>query len=457
MGITGITIVTYLLVLFALYVFLKYNDEWIALIVFFFISSGLNRYNVVMDKKASWVRVAYSRGVDFFKMTDELGLEALNLFLFGTTMLSISYFYFSVQLKNVKVKKKDTPQQLNAYLNIHQPTIIFGFIGIFVVNTVTKAFGSLLSGAGSYLMLFGMALGGMIVLIYITIQSLSLRQNFFSKILLTVIMLFAIVNSYDPYLRFQFLSWAIAAGIVFLKNKSITQKLMYYVVGGSAIIIVFAIAGVSRSQNLSKLSVSEIMDKALARSSNAEDSNMLDGFMMTLQVYPQHLNYQYGMQHLEILMRPIPRALWPDKPPGGYANKLGLNDNMQGNYVGISESLYGTFYGEGAIIGIILFCILYGYLFAKAFQYADRYSSDIKYLLKGVILASTIPLMRGGDLPGIIAFVGMSYWPIFLLLRGYTNYINAENLRKKRINSRLAHQAKLMQQNQNLTKTDATI
>lgn len=456
MNIAAITFVTFLLVLFALYVFLKYEDEWIAILVFFFISSGLNRYNVVMEKKSSWVRVAYSRGVDFFKMTDELGLEALNLFLLGTIMLSVSYFYFSLHLKNIKVVKKDTPKQLTAYLHLNQPTIIFGFIGIFAINMVAKSFIGALSGAGSYLLLFGMALGGMIVLIYLTIQSLSLQRSFFSKILLTVIMLFAIINSYDAYLRFQFLSWVIATGIVFLKNKNITQKLMYYVVGGSLIVIVFAIAGVSRSQNLSKLSVTEIVDKALTRSGNAEDSNMLDGFMMILQVYPQHLNYQYGMQHLEILMRPIPRSLWPDKPPGGYANKLGLNDNMQGNYVGISESLYGTFYGEGAIIGMILFCMLYGYFFAKAFQLANSYNSDIKYLLKGVILASTIPIMRGGDLPGIVAFVGMTYWPIFLFLRGYTKYVNAENQRKRRINSRLAHQAKLMQQKKELVNNNTS-
>lgn len=451
MSITGITIVTYLLVLFALYMFFKYNDEWIALIVFFFISSGLNRYNAVLDKKSSWVRVAYSKGVNFFKMTDELGLEALNLFLLGTIILSVSYFIFSLKLKGNKIKRKiDTSKQLDSFLIIHQSTIIFGFLGIFVINILALSYAFTIIGAAfsgiSYFLLFGMALGGMIVLIYLTLQSLDLKHNFFSKITLTFLMIFAIINSYDPYLRFQFLSWSIAVGIMFLKDKKITSKIGYYIIGGVLVIITFSVAGLSRRNKLEQMSFSEIITKSIDRTNSAEDSNMLDGFMMILQVYPQHLNYQYGMQHLEILMRPIPRALWPEKPPGGYANKLGLNDNMQGDTVGISESIYGTFYGEGNIIGIFVFCILYGYLFARLFKIADMYDSDIKYLIKGIILASTIPLMRGGDLPGIAAFIGMTYWPVFVFLYGYRKYIAKENKRKKRINSRLAHQAKIMQQ-----------
>jgi hypothetical protein len=108
---------------------------------------------------------------------------------------------------------------------------------------------------------------------------------------------------------------------------------------------------------------------------------------------------------------------------GGYANKLGLNDNMNSKTVGISQTIYGSFYGEGGFVGIVIFSILYAILFVRLFQYSFRYHSSIRYMIKGIAIASLIPLLRGGDLPGIFAFIGMSYWPVFLFIRNYHKFL----------------------------------
>ena len=150
---------------------------------------------------------------------------------------------------------------------------------------------------------------------------------------------------------------------------------------------------------------------------------MLDGFMMVLQVYPQHLAYHMGTEHLEILYRPIPRSLWPDKPLGGYANKLGLNDNMGGGSVGISQSLYGTFYGDGGVTGIVILSFFYALILNLIMARSLKYNSDVRHLIKGITIASMIPLLRGGDLPGIYAFIGMSFWPVFYFVNRYGNFI----------------------------------
>jgi len=44
-------------------------------------------------------------------------------------------------------------------------------------------------------------------------------------------------------------------------------------------------------------------------------------------------------------------------------------------------------------------------------------------LIKGIILASFIPILRGGDLPGIVAFIGMSYWPVFVMIYLYNKHL----------------------------------
>ena len=233
--------------------------------------------------------------------------------------------------------------------------------------------------------------------------------------------------SYNPSQRFQFLSWMVAIGIIAFQTYTPTKKIKYYIIGGAFVMLFFSLAGVARKHNLSNMSFSQMYDAAMERSETKEDQNMLDGFMMVLDVYPEHLDYHWGMEHLEILMRPIPRKLWPGKPFGGYANKLGLNDVKKGT-VGISQTIYGTFYGEGGIIGIIILSILYGWLFVKLFRYSEYYDSDMKWLLKGIIIASFVPILRGGDLPGIIAFIGMSYWPVFLILYQYNKFLRNREL-----------------------------
>jgi len=157
---------------------------------------------------------------------------------------------------------------------------------------------------------------------------------------------------------------------------------------------------------------------------------------MVLQVYPQHLDYHWGSEHLEILYRPIPRSLWPNKPLGGYANKIGLNDNMGGGSVGISQSLYGSFYGEGGIFGIVVLCFIYALVLNRIMLISLRYKSDVRHLIKGITIASLVPLLRGGDLPGVYAFIGMTFWPVFYFIYKYKKFavkIMQNNLRNERI------------------------
>ena len=70
-----------------------------------------------------------------------------------------------------------------------------------------------------------------------------------------------------------------------------------------------------------------------------------------------------------------------------------------------------------------LLSILYGLFFTLIFNYADRYNSDMKWLLRGITIAWILPLLRGGDLPGIVAWLGMSYWPVFWILIQYNKHL----------------------------------
>jgi hypothetical protein len=93
---------------------------------------------------------------------------------------------------------------------------------------------------------------------------------------------------------------------------------------------------------------------------------------------------------------------------------------------GISPSLVGDFYSEGGLIAIIIFSILYGYALAKLMGLSTQYTSSQSGLIQGIIVASLFPILRGGDLPGIVAFIAMAYWPLFIFLFLYRRAIKKQ-------------------------------
>lgn len=426
-----ILIGTYILILLAVLLFFAKNDELLLLITMFFYSAGVERYNLVLSGKERWHYVAYSKNI--FNQTNELGLEALNYFFLGTASFTLFYLFQNISRKPTSIKV-DNKAMLTKFLDKYKISILVAFFITAVVSFYSKIsfVNSFYSGntsiayGNSYSIMLGFAFGGFITITYLVFSHVNLKQGFITKVIFGLILFYAGMSTYSSSGRFQFLSWSITIGIIFVRDFSPLKKLRFYLIGGFIVSTAFGFAGVIRGGKAQNMTLSEKIAAAWERNNSREDQNMLDGFMMVIQVYPKHLNYHYGTEHLEILARPIPRSLWPGKPLGGYANKLGLNDNMGGGSVGISQSLYGSFYGEGGVIGIVIFCFIYTYYLTKIFKYAERYGSDIRYLVKGITIASMIPLLRGGDLPGIYAFIGMTFWPVFGFLYYYNKYLKQE-------------------------------
>jgi hypothetical protein len=424
----NILVGTMILGLLALIFLIIKNDEVLILLVVFFYTSGLSRYTLVTSGAERWVKVAYSKNI--FNLTNELGLQALNYFFMGTAVFCLAYFIFGMFRKPPEAFKDDS-QALKAFLTKYQIRILVLFAIISVVSFYAKlAFvNSFLAGGGgiamggSYYVMLGFGLGGVIPLMYLVFKNYELKDQFIIKLAFGAIIAFAASLTYSSSGRFQFLSWSITMGIIFVGDKNPFYKMRIYLIGGLIISLAFGLAGVQRRTDTSQMSWFQKLSLAWDRNKSTEDATMLDGFMMVLQVYPQHLNYHYGTEHLEVLYRPIPRSMWPGKPLGGYANKLGLNDNMGGGSVGISQSLYGTFYGEGGTSGIIILCIIYAFFLNRIMVNSVRYNSDIRHIIKGATLASLVPLLRGGDLPGIYAFIGMTFWPVFLLVYAYKKFL----------------------------------
>jgi hypothetical protein len=218
--------------------------------------------------------------------------------------------------------------------------------------------------------------------------------------------------SFNPSSRFMFLGWLIAGAVIATIGCSPRRRLGVLAAVLAVALALFTVAGALRTPDTDDGIQSAAWERTLA----ARDANMLDGFVLLRQVYPERFGYSYGLEHLEILMRPIPRSIWPNKPVGGYMNKLGIITVGTGFNLGISPSLFGSFYQEGGVWGLVLISGLYGFLLANLVVWTTRLHPFAGCLLRAMVCAALIPLLRGGDLPGIYAWFGMAFWPCLLLL-----------------------------------------
>jgi hypothetical protein len=325
--------------------------------------------------------------------------------------------YMLAQRRRIDVPEKLASPELLGWLKLR--VIGLGVICILISLLARRAVEvQIASGksmsfeVSSYLSLFSLSLVGVAILIAALWKSGAFYpggESFLASLLFVVI----IYLTFQPGMRFQFLGWFVAVTIILSSGRSVIRRAQVLAIGLVGAVALFAVAGALRNDEDPTV---ELQQSAWERFAFAQDANMLDGFVLLRQVYPRLLGYSYGGEHLEIFERPIPRAWWPDKPVGGYMNKLGIITADTGFTLGISPSLFGSFYQEGGLVGVLLLSMIYGLGFGRLVSFSTRIVPLAGLLLRGILAAAIVPLLRGGDLPGIYAWFGMSFWPCLLLL-----------------------------------------
>ena len=362
-----------------------------------------------------WTSPANLTNFGFDPIDSGTALEVESIAILGQTVLLS--FYMLAQRRRIDVPAKLASPELLAWF---KPRVVaLGVICILVSLLARRAVGiQIASGrsmgfeVSSYLILFSLSLVGVAILIAALWKSRAFHtggERFGASLLFVAI----IYLTFQPSMRFQFLGWFVAVTIILSAGQSVVRRAQVLVIGLVGAVAMFAVAGALRNTEDPTV---ELQQSAWERLAFAEDANMLDGFALLRQVYPQLLGYSYGGEHLEIFERPIPRAWWPDKPVGGYMNKLGIITPDSGFTIGISPSLFGSFYQEGGLVGVVLLSIIYGFGFGRLVSFSTRIVPLTGLLVRGILAAAIVPLLRGGDLPGIYAWFGMSFWPCLLLL-----------------------------------------
>ncbi len=401
----------------ALMNFVRRNDEFPVVMAGFLAYCGSYRFLGAYLGFFEWGSFEYGLGV-----TIDFGSagKALEMIVLGQSVLLASYLALQEKISLAPER------QLPALVVTHMRYLLLLLAGVglpvviwskYYTQSQILAGKSLAFEVSGYVQQLPMLLVALALFLFLAWRFGALL-NFIEKGAAVLLLLVIGYLTFGTSGRFIFLGWIIGGSYIISTRWFGLKRIPILLVGGLIALSLFGLAGAMRDTRETDLTVS-----SFERTKRGEDANMLDGMVLLMNVYPKLLPYEYGMGHFEILERPIPRAWWPGKPIGGYMNKLGFFDAGSGGTIGISPTLFGSFYQEGNWVAIILFSVIYGWALARLVRFSSEIRPVFGVLLRAGLIAGLIPLLRGGDLPGIYAWLGMAFWPLGLFLWWNREYL----------------------------------
>jgi len=263
-------------------------------------------FNIMVQYRVLSLELGISNFVSFNYQIDfifnfEIAYKVAELILLGSSVMMYTFMYF--YKKPIK-SAGDSNEHLQVFL-LQRKTIIFIGLGIFtffqiILHDVGNSYGYLTKlGNSSFILLF------LMIYLFTKISNTQIKVVYLGSFLVIAFI------TYSPELRFQFLGWMVPAGYFITRNVKPMNKLWLMAAGVFAILVIFSAARVLRysSAEARSLSLDELYEESVDRMEESDDVNFIDGFMMMYQVYPKYLDYNYGFDHLNILLRPIPRNL----------------------------------------------------------------------------------------------------------------------------------------------------
>jgi hypothetical protein len=131
----------------------------------------------------------------------------------------------------------------------------------------------------------------------------------------------------------------------------------------------------ARSQPLSQLLVEDALHPGAAVQDffSGPDTAMVDGFAVELQFVPHNIDYQLGRTYLEAVSRPVPRAIWAEKPKAAETQLMAaIWPQFASAGVGFSFSLFGEPYLNFGLLGVIAVFFAFGVFWRAAYAWFRR-------------------------------------------------------------------------------------
>lgn len=167
---------------------------------------------------------------------------------------------------------------------------------------------------------------------------------------------------------------------------------------------------------LSGTNENRVWSEAVYKKFEQNDTAMLEAFEFIVYAVPQRTgSYDYFANNLRVLVEPIPRSWWADKPAGSPVNFFYLYD--YGNPIGMAISMPGAGWLSLGYFGVIIWSALFGWAYGTAYsRFATGQQGNLAVMIYGVVYSTALFAFRDGMLIMVIKLLFTFSLPLLILV-----------------------------------------
>ena len=148
------------------------------------------------------------------------------------------------------------------------------------------------------------------------------------------------------------------------------------------------------------------------------DAEMFDSLANAMSVIPERTPFQHGATITDVLIRAVPRPLWPDKPlesNDAIVNAL-WSEHYAKSRASPAFSVLGPFYADSGLFTVALGMFFIGWVLALSWRWLYLHRAQpVAQMIYAMGLPFVVILMRG-TIPGTLTRMLFLFVPLVLLL-----------------------------------------
>jgi oligosaccharide repeat unit polymerase len=243
----------------------------------------------------------------------------------------------------------------------------------------------------------------------------------FRKIAILLILAYIAIRMYSGGQRLSFVVVLAALFFYYHVSKNLRFPRIKPIIFILIFAIIFEIIGNDRYAFRSILAgektISEVVEHYIEeRGGNALTSDIVEFDVSTaaVSVITENNDYSYWSQYLRILVWPIPRQMWPDKPV--YTSIVDLNN--YGNFTYLTTGVYADTYMAFSFFSLILMMLLLGVFFGYIYKVLYDSKNPYLFMFFWVFLIYEKTILRDGGVTVIYFWIFSMFAAAILIKAG---------------------------------------
>ncbi len=242
----------------------------------------------------------------------------------------------------------------------------------------------------------------------------------FRKVLVVPMGLYLLVMAVQGYNRFRVIVPLLFLLCVWLSRKGKKWPPTWMTVAGLGLLLLFfplktighMLQKGDTISDITEVTSAMITDVTTGRN---QDQMIMDEFASSVSLVDNGHHYYYGALYYPLLVVPIPKQWWPDKPPiNWYVHEISTPSRPMA-HTGMVTTLHGESYANLGVVGIIIISYVVAYYLGWFYFRALRHSYFSVYRFLYLMVACNLVQVFRDGLTSLVVFTLVNMTPLVII------------------------------------------